>query len=81
MESSQTKPTWMKFDRADINGRPGGTGVVQGTAQARQCVTMFDAGRGLIDVQVSTKDPGDQSQCDQSQKIAKQIEPRMPKKQ
>lgn len=80
-ESSQSKPVWAKFDRVDINGRPGATAITQGTTQARQCVTMFDAGRGLVDVQVSTQNPGDNSQCDQSQKIAKQIEPRMPKKQ
>jgi len=42
---------------------------------------MFDAGRGLVDVIVTTNNPADQTQCQKSQEIAKQIAPAMPPKQ
>lgn len=81
VDGIKTQSQWAKWDQADINGRPAVTAVNAASTQARLCSTMFDSGKGRIEVQVGTNNPGDNSQCDQSQKIAKQIEPRMPKKQ
>ena len=81
VDSSSKKSNWAKFDRVDVNGRPGATAVSSGSTEAQICSTMFDAGKGMIRVSAHGKNAGDQSACDQSQKIAKQIEPRMPKKQ
>ena len=72
---------WAKWEQTDINGRPAVTAINAGSTKARLCSTMFDAGKGRIEVQVGTNHPGDNSFCEKSQEVAKQIEPRMPKKQ
>ena len=81
VDAIKAQSQWVKWDQVNVNGRPAVTAVNAGSDQARVCTTMFDAGKGQIDVQARTNDPGDNSQCQKSQEIAKQIEPRMPKKQ
>ena len=81
VESSATKPDWAKFDRFDLNGRPAATSVSAGSTQAQICSTMFDSGKGMIRVSAHMKRAGNEDACQKSQEIAKQIEPRMPKKQ
>jgi hypothetical protein len=80
-ETSQKKPVWATFNRTDIAGRPGASAITKGSEHARACTTMFDAGRGMVDVIVTMNHPGDESQCEKSQEIAKQIAPAMPPKQ
>ena len=77
----KTQSQWVKWDQIDVNGRPAVTAVNGSSADARVCSTMFDSGRGRIEVMVGTNNPDNNSQCQKSQEIAKQIEPRMPKKQ
>ena len=81
VEAETGKPVYARFDKVDVNGRSGAVTVAQGSTRARICSTMFDAGKGMVRVSVRTKHPGDNSFCEKSQEVAKQIEPRMPKKQ
>jgi hypothetical protein len=81
VEAETGKPVYARFDKVDVGGRPGAVTVAQGSTHARICSTMFDSGKGMIRVSVRTKNPGDESYCQQSQEIAKKIEPRMPPKQ
>lgn len=81
VESSEKKPVRTKFDRIEMNGRPGAIEIAQGTEQARACTAMFNSGRGTVDVIVRTKNPNDQGHCDKAQEIANHIEPTMPPKQ
>ena len=81
VDALHSQAQWAKWDPTDLNGHPAVTAIDSGSTKARICDTMFDAGRGRIDVQVAANHPGDNSACDKSQEIAKQIAPRMPQKQ
>ena len=72
---------WAKWDPVNLNGRPGVTAVNSGETKSRLCETMFDSGRGRISIQFHMNHPGDESYCEKSQEIAKQIAPAMPPKQ
>ena len=81
VEAIHKQGQWAKWDPVSLNGRPAAVTIDAGSTRARLCDTMFDSGKGRVSVQFGTHHPGDNSFCEKSQEIAKQIEPRMPKKQ
>ncbi|MDR7300569.1 DUF3558 family protein [Haloactinomyces albus] len=79
VESAAKKPSWAMFKRIEVNGRSGAQAITKGATQARICSTMFNAGKGLIEVSVSESElPDDLDECAKSTEIAKRIEPEMP---
>lgn len=77
--SAGKKPSWAMFKRIEVNGRSGAQAINEGSTQARICSTMFNAGKGLIEVSVSESElPDDLDECAKSTEIAKRIEPEMP---
>jgi hypothetical protein len=76
---AEKKPVWAKFERTDVNGRTGATAISSGSTQARLCSVMFDAGGGMIRVAVREIRPGDLDECGEALKVAKLVEPNVPK--
>ncbi|WP_019855795.1 DUF3558 domain-containing protein [Actinopolyspora mortivallis] len=77
--ASERKEVWAMFERTPVNGRPGATAITQGATQARICDVMFDAGNGMIQVQVSEpRLPDNVDECAEALKIAKKVEPKVP---
>lgn len=79
VESYAKQANWAKFESTDVNGRVGASAVDKGATQARICSAMFNAGGGVIVVDVSETRPGNLDECGEALKIAKLIEPNVPK--
>jgi hypothetical protein len=80
VQSSQQKTAeWAQFNRVDINGRMGATGIGSGSTRARICDAMFNAGQGTIVVTAHETNPGNNNECADALKIAKLVEPNAPK--
>lgn len=75
-----SKNNFETFDRFDLNGRQAARAVTAGSGGQGICSTIISAGGGIVDVNVagimrnSVPDP-----CGAAEKIARQIEPRLPK--
>lgn len=70
---------WARFDQTKVNGRSAATAVDASATDARICTTMFDAGGGVVFVDVTEERDKGLDECAESKKIAEAIEPRMPK--
>lgn len=79
VDSSQKSSNWAQFNRVDVNGRSGATGIAQGSTQSGICSAMFNSGDHMVRIAVSDKGMNSVNKCDEALKIAKQVEPRMPK--
>ncbi|NHD18833.1 DUF3558 domain-containing protein [Actinopolyspora sp. BKK1] len=79
VSANAEKPNWVEFERLQINGRSGARAITKGTTKARLCNAMFNAGDGLIQVQVRETNPPDTlDECAKALEIAKKIEPTVP---
>ncbi|PRW62163.1 DUF3558 domain-containing protein [Actinopolyspora mortivallis] len=77
--SAEQKDTWATFERTTVHDRAAATAITKGSTQARICEVMFDAGNGMIQVQVSEpRLPDDVDECAEALKIAKKVEPKVP---
>ncbi|WP_347567520.1 DUF3558 domain-containing protein [Actinopolyspora sp. BKK1] len=79
VDSAAEKDTWAEFRRTEVNGRTAATAVTKGATQARLCSALFDAGRGMIQIQaheISSSDSLDE--CAKALEIAKKVEPNVP---
>lgn len=80
VDSSQHKTgEWATFNRVDVNGRVGATGITAGFTNAHICDAMFNSGQGTIVVNAQENDAGNNNQCADALKIAKLVEPNAPK--
>ncbi|QIZ39371.1 hypothetical protein FDZ84_09060 [Saccharopolyspora sp. ASAGF58] len=70
---------WAKFDRLEIDGRPAASAIDKSATQARLCSALFDAGGGVIIIDVSEFRDQGLDECAGGVKIAEAIAPRMPK--
>ncbi|MEV0052272.1 DUF3558 domain-containing protein [Saccharopolyspora shandongensis] len=74
-----SKNNFETFDEIDINGRKAARAVTAGSGGQGICSAIISAGGGIVDVNVagimrdSVADP-----CGEAEKIARQIEPRLP---
>ncbi|NHD18832.1 DUF3558 domain-containing protein [Actinopolyspora sp. BKK1] len=79
VSSNAEKSNWVEFERLQINGRSGARAITKGTTKARLCNAMFNAGDGLIQVQVRETNPPDTlDECAKGLELAKKIEPTVP---
>ncbi|WP_258174723.1 DUF3558 domain-containing protein [Actinopolyspora mortivallis] len=77
--SAEQKDVWAKFERTEVNGRAAATAIVKGATQARMCSALFDAGRGMIQIQATEVRPPDTvDECAKALEFAEMVEPKVP---
>ncbi|MEV6230671.1 DUF3558 domain-containing protein [Saccharopolyspora shandongensis] len=79
VEAYGKQDSFAKFDRLQIDGRPAASAISKNATQADACTAMFDAGGGVILVDVSLLRAKELDECGEALKIAEAIAPRMPK--
>ncbi|MER7012388.1 DUF3558 domain-containing protein [Saccharopolyspora sp. NPDC000359] len=79
VEALGKQDNWAKFDSLEIDGRPAASAVDKSATQARLCSAFFDAGDGVIIIDVSEFRDQGLDECAEAVKIAEAIAPRMPK--
>lgn len=72
---------WDKYEKFDLNGRNAARAVEAGGGSVDAgCSVVVDAGGGVVLVDVTEAMPGSVSdKCGEAEKIARQIEPKLPK--
>ncbi|WP_029535281.1 DUF3558 family protein [Saccharopolyspora spinosa] len=78
VESYSKQDNWAKFDRAEVDGRPAASAIDKSATQARICSGLFNAGGGVIIIDVSEFRDQGLDECAEGLKIAEAIAPRMP---
>ncbi|MEV5535521.1 DUF3558 domain-containing protein [Saccharopolyspora shandongensis] len=79
VESYGKQDNWAKFDRAEVDGRPAASAIDKSATQARICSALFNAGGGVIIIDVSEFRDQGLDECAEGLKIAEAIAPRMPR--
>ncbi|WP_190817987.1 DUF3558 domain-containing protein [Saccharopolyspora pogona] len=79
VEAYSHKENWSKFDRLQIDGRAAASATSESGKAARICTAMFDAGGGVILVDVSEFLDQGLDECAEARKVAQVIAPRMPR--
>ncbi|MCA1187312.1 MULTISPECIES: DUF3558 family protein [unclassified Saccharopolyspora] len=73
------RDVWWRFERSELDGRPAAITVVRGSASARICSTMFDAGGGVITVTAQETDDEGRDECAESWLVAELIAAKSPR--
>ncbi|MGW3471662.1 DUF3558 family protein [Saccharopolyspora sp. NPDC000995] len=79
VETYGQQANWAKYDHLEIDGRPAASAVDKSAVQGRMCSALFNAGGGVILVDVSESRDQGLDECAEALKIAEAIAPRMPK--
>ncbi|QIZ36289.1 DUF3558 family protein [Saccharopolyspora sp. ASAGF58] len=79
VEAYSHQKNWSKFDRLQIDGRAAASATSESGKAARICSAMFDAGGGVILVDVSEFLDQGLDECAEAVKVAQVIAPRMPR--
>ncbi|GGI97491.1 hypothetical protein GCM10011581_38360 [Saccharopolyspora subtropica] len=79
VESYGRQDNWAKFDRVEVDGRPAASAIDKSATQARICSALFDAGGGVIIIDVSEFRDQGLDECAEALRIAETIAPRMPR--
>ncbi|QIZ36295.1 DUF3558 family protein [Saccharopolyspora sp. ASAGF58] len=79
VEAYSHKENWSKFDRLQIDGRAAASATSESGQAARICSAMFDAGGGVIVIDVSEVMDQGLDECAEALKVAQVIAPRMPR--
>ncbi|MGI8306215.1 DUF3558 family protein [Saccharopolyspora hattusasensis] len=80
VDSYKNNGQWDSYDSIGLNGRKAARGVAAGATGQGACSLVVDAGGGvvIVDVVGITRDSVPDT-CGEAEKVARQIEPRLPK--
>ncbi|MFR9730174.1 DUF3558 family protein [Saccharopolyspora sp. MS10] len=78
--SYETGGNWDSYQKFDINGRAAATGISPGATGHGLCNILLDAGGGVAIVSITKIMPeATYDDCGLAEKVARQIEPRLPR--